>query len=99
MQVLGGEQLIAQKAWTKAFAMGGERTFEQDPKYAIPLMVDIAITALSPGSTIPPLRFRRSTKSKTCCCGSAAAVWKSALSGIASERLDWLSNIRPGKTS
>jgi uncharacterized membrane protein len=53
MQVLGGEQLIAQKAWTKAFAMGGERTFEQDPKDAIPLMVDIAITALSPAINDP----------------------------------------------
>ena len=28
--------------------LGGERTFEQDPKYAVRLLVDIAIKALSP---------------------------------------------------
>ncbi len=33
--------------------MGDERTFEQDPKYAIRLMVDIAIKALSPAINDP----------------------------------------------
>lgn len=33
--------------------MGQERTFEQDPKYAIRLMVDIAIRALSPAINDP----------------------------------------------
>jgi uncharacterized membrane protein len=33
--------------------MGEERTFEQDPKYAIRLLVDIAIKALSPAVNDP----------------------------------------------
>jgi uncharacterized membrane protein len=36
-----------------AFATGDERTFEQDPKYAIRLLVDIAIKALSPAVNDP----------------------------------------------
>jgi uncharacterized membrane protein len=33
--------------------MGGDRTFEQDPKYAFRLLVDIAIKALSPAINDP----------------------------------------------
>jgi uncharacterized membrane protein len=33
--------------------MGEERTFEQDPEYAIRLLVDIAIKALSPAINDP----------------------------------------------
>jgi uncharacterized membrane protein len=36
-----------------AFALGDERTFEQDPKYALRLVVDIAIKALSPAINDP----------------------------------------------
>jgi uncharacterized membrane protein len=36
-----------------AFALGAERTFEQDPKYAIRLLVDISIRALSPAINDP----------------------------------------------
>jgi uncharacterized membrane protein len=36
-----------------AFVVGIERTFEQDPKYAIRLIVDIAIRALSPAVNDP----------------------------------------------
>jgi uncharacterized membrane protein len=36
-----------------AIELGGERTFEQDPKYAIRLLVDIAIKALSPAINDP----------------------------------------------
>jgi uncharacterized membrane protein len=38
--------------WT-AIKIGSERTFEQDPKYAIRLLVDIAIRALSPAVNDP----------------------------------------------
>ena len=37
----------------KAIELGEERTFEQDPKYAIRLLVDIAIKALSPAINDP----------------------------------------------
>ena len=53
LQVMGGRKPIEDEAWKKAFAMGGERTFEQDPKYAIRLLVDIAIRALSPAINDP----------------------------------------------
>jgi len=36
-----------------AIRLGGERTFQQDPKYAIRLLVDIAIKALSPAINDP----------------------------------------------
>ena len=37
----------------KRIGLGAERTFEQDPKYAIRLLVDIAIRALSPAVNDP----------------------------------------------
>jgi uncharacterized membrane protein len=40
-------------ALLEAFELGDERTFEQDPKYALRLVVDIAIKALSPAINDP----------------------------------------------
>jgi len=37
----------------RAIVVGEERTFEQDPKYALRLLVDIAIKALSPAINDP----------------------------------------------
>ena len=51
--VYGGTQPIDEEALTNAIEMGEERTFEQDPKYAIRLLVDIAIKALSPAINDP----------------------------------------------
>jgi uncharacterized membrane protein len=53
LRVLGGRQLVDKDAWKKTFETGEERTFEQDPKYAIRLLVDIAIRALSPAINDP----------------------------------------------
>ncbi len=47
LHVFGG-QPIGERELRKGIELGGERTFEQDPKYAIRLLVDIAIRALSP---------------------------------------------------
>jgi uncharacterized membrane protein len=52
-QVHGAKLKIAEAALRKALEMGPERTFEQDPKYAIRLLVDIAIRALSPAVNDP----------------------------------------------
>jgi len=41
------------RAWKKAITLGEERVFDQDPKYAIRLLVDIAIKALSPAVNDP----------------------------------------------
>jgi uncharacterized membrane protein len=53
LRVYGGSRQIDEKALREAFEMGEERTFEQDPKYTIRLLVDIAIRALSPAVNDP----------------------------------------------
>jgi len=53
LHVAGTRELIAEEKLMKAIRVGGERTFEQDPKYAIRLLVDIAIRALSPAINDP----------------------------------------------
>jgi uncharacterized membrane protein len=53
LRVLDGEHLVDEQTWRKAFGTGADRTFDQDPKYAIRLLVDIAIKALSPAINDP----------------------------------------------
>jgi uncharacterized membrane protein len=53
LRVYGGNRTVNDESWKRAFATGLERTFEQDPKYAIRLLVDIAIKALSPAINDP----------------------------------------------
>lgn len=52
LRVYGGAPLNERHA-RAAFVLGSERTFEQDPKYAMRLIVDIAIRALSPAVNDP----------------------------------------------
>ena len=52
-RVLGGNGALDKGALRHAFLLGDERTFDQDPKYAIRLLVDIAIRALSPAVNDP----------------------------------------------
>jgi uncharacterized membrane protein len=51
--VYGTKQPINERTLRNGFETGDERTFEQDPKYAIRLLVDIAIKALSPAINDP----------------------------------------------
>jgi uncharacterized membrane protein len=53
LRVHGGNGSIKPRELRNAVALGGERTFEQDPKYALRLLVDIAIRALSPAINDP----------------------------------------------
>jgi uncharacterized membrane protein len=53
LRVFGARQPIDEGALANAIELGDERTFEQDPKYAIRLLVDIAIKALSPAINDP----------------------------------------------
>lgn len=53
LRVHGGNQMIGEQLWRNTFELGEGRTFEQDPKYAIRLLVDIAIKALSPAINDP----------------------------------------------
>ena len=51
--VYGARKLIRERDLTNAVRTGAERTFEQDPKYSIQLLRDIAIRALSPAVNDP----------------------------------------------
>lgn len=53
LQVFGGNRRIDESVLLQAIQMGAQRTFVQDPKYAIRLLVDIAIKALSPAVNDP----------------------------------------------
>jgi len=52
-RVYGAQQPIDEQKLWDGIELGDERTFEQDPKYAIRLLVDIAIRALSPAINDP----------------------------------------------
>jgi uncharacterized membrane protein len=53
LHLFGSDGLVPEAQLRSAFALGDERTFEQDPKYAMRLLVDIAIRALSPAINDP----------------------------------------------
>jgi uncharacterized membrane protein len=53
LRVLGMGRPVPEHELRRAIRLGVERTFEQDPKYAIRLVVDIAIKALSPAINDP----------------------------------------------
>jgi uncharacterized membrane protein len=53
LHVFGARQRVDEQMLRDALELGEERTFEQDPKYAIRLLVDIAIKALSPAINDP----------------------------------------------
>jgi len=53
LRVYGGRQVIEERDLKKAIRTGTQRTFEQDPKYSIQLLRDIAIRALSPAINDP----------------------------------------------
>ena len=51
--IFDAQQRVDEQELRDALELGEERTFEQDPKYAIRLLVDIAIKALSPAINDP----------------------------------------------
>lgn len=53
LRVLGVGPPVPEGSLRFAIKLGGERTFTQDPKFAIRLLVDIAIKALSPAVNDP----------------------------------------------
>jgi uncharacterized membrane protein len=53
LHVYGGTGPISRDALMETVGLAGRRTFDQDPRYAIRLLVDIAIRALSPGINDP----------------------------------------------
>jgi uncharacterized membrane protein len=53
LRVHGSEGPLSERRLRRLVRLGTERTFEQDPKYAIRILVDIAIRALSPAINDP----------------------------------------------
>jgi uncharacterized membrane protein len=53
LRVHGGTRPLPERALRRRVKLGAERTFEQDPKYAIRILVDVAIKALSPAINDP----------------------------------------------
>jgi uncharacterized membrane protein len=53
LHVCGTRDPIPEEKLRRGIEVGSERTFEQDPKYAVRLLVDIAIKALSPAINDP----------------------------------------------
>ena len=53
LRVYGATQKLPEQTLTRAIHLATSRSFEQDPKYAIRLLVDIAIRALSPAVNDP----------------------------------------------
>jgi uncharacterized membrane protein len=53
LRVYGARSPLPERRVLGAISLGPERTFEQDPKYPIRLLVDIAIKALSPAINDP----------------------------------------------
>lgn len=53
LHVYGAAQKLDDRALNRAIVLGEQRTFTQDPKYAIRLLADIAIKALSPAINDP----------------------------------------------
>ena len=53
LRVFGAGAPVPEEILMPAIKLGGDRTFEQDPKYALRLLVDIAIKALSPAINDP----------------------------------------------
>jgi uncharacterized membrane protein len=53
LRVRGSGPALPAERLLGAVALGAERTFEQDPKYALRILVDVAIKALSPAINDP----------------------------------------------
>jgi uncharacterized membrane protein len=53
LRVHGGTARLPERALRRAIRLATARTFEQDPKYALRLLADVAIRALSPGVNDP----------------------------------------------
>jgi uncharacterized membrane protein len=53
VRVHGAARPLDERRLRRQVKLGAERTFEQDPKYAVRLLVDIAIRALSPAVNDP----------------------------------------------
>ena len=75
-----------------------QRTFEQDPKYAIRLLVDIAIGLCRRRSMIRQQRFKRLTKLRICYSGLGQRFWKLESTGTVTVSCAWWFHFPRGTT-
>jgi uncharacterized membrane protein len=72
LRVFDGTKIIEDDFWKRTFETGLDRTFEQDPQYALRLLVDIAIEALSPAVNDPTTGGSGSGPNPGCASASRA---------------------------
>src|SRR3954451_24119332 len=80
-----------------AIHLDSERTFAQDPKYPIRLLVDIESRRCLRQLMIRRPRFRPLTRSKTSCDDSAEPIWTLAALLTRMASCGWLFRSRLGK--
>ena len=80
LRVYGGRQAIDERDLKKAIRTGTQRTFEQDPKYSIQLLRDIAIRALSPAVNDPTTAVQALDQMEDLLLRLGGAAWKSGRS-------------------
>ena len=82
----------------RAVRLGRERTFEQDPKYPIRLLVDIAIKALSPAINDPTTAVQTIDQLEDLLRRLGAAELDAGYAVDENGALGWCSRRRPGRT-
>ena len=99
IRVHGGSRPVAEWRLRRLVRLGSERTFEQDPKYAIRILVDIAIKALSPAINDPTTAVQALDRWRTSCSGSAGWTCRPDACTTAGGRCAWCTRSRAGRTS
>ena len=89
---------LPEDALLRAVRLGRERTFEQDPKYPIRLLVISLLRRCRRRSTTRRRRSRPSTSSRTSYAASARPNWTPATRPTRAGLFDWSSRRRPGRT-
>lgn len=82
LRVRGARQPLAEQQLKAASEIGDERTFEQDPKYALRLLVDIAIKALSPAINDPTTAVQALDQIEDLLIRLGRAGWRLATTGM-----------------
>jgi uncharacterized membrane protein len=91
LRVHGAQEPLDEKRLMKAVHLGIDRTFEQDPKYAIRLWGDIAIKALSPAINDPTTAVQALESDRGPAASSGASVSDSdnAIRAARKRRMTW----------
>ena len=94
-RLYGGASALDDGQLRAAIALGSERTMEQDPTFAVRILVDIAIKALSPAINEP---CSASTSFTACCGRSVSGMSGPRKSATRPANRGWSSGRRTGRT-